>query len=497
MSSGGGSFSIPGIGSGIDWSNYIASIRSAAEKSLTNTLGRQQYKNSVQQTTFGQIQGLVDSLKNSMLGFQDARDFKTKSILSSDSNVITGTANLTALDTATTLSVEKLATNEVFQASFTGVSSVVTTADGVFNVTVRGQLKSVAVPAGTTLQGLASLINSAGLGVHAQVFDSQSGGTNPARITITDNLTGQADPDNTTWHANLDFSTTASTLTDFSNGAFSVLTQGQDSQILISGNSIYRDSNTVDDVIPGVSLNLVSADPGVDKTITVNSSLGNASTKIKDFITKYNTVVATIRKAVKFNPNEQTQSNQTAGDPTLRSVLNMLQNAVTSTQTTLPGGSLVTALADIGITVSKDVQGDTAGLLSFDSAGEAKFNSMLSSNFDDVINFFQGVTQTSGTSTITYTGFGKNMTDIIGGLLTGSDGSQGALSSKMASLQAEGNRIDKRIQEKLNRIDKQEEFLKDKFSRLEVTLSQLNAKQSSTTAALNSIALNNQAIANH
>jgi flagellar hook-associated protein 2 len=477
-----GSFSIPGIGSGIDWSKYIQSIRDAETQAVQRTLGKQQFKNGTQQATYGQVKGLTDALKSTVMGFQFAKDFKTKTVNSSDQNVVTGTATVTALNTSTTFTVEQLATNEVFQASFAGLTSVVTSADGVFNLTVRGQVKSVAVPAGTTLTGLAGLINSAGIGVSAQAFDTGSGGATPARLTITDNLTGQADTDNTTWHPNLDFSA-SSTLTDLLNSSFAVQIQGQDSKITIGTNDIYRDDNTVADALPGITLHLVSADPGVDKTITVSEDTSSAATKIKDFINKYNSLVQGLQTATKYDPNQSEQQNQTAGDPTLRGVLGTLMSSVTATQWTLPAGSTINSLADLGVTSSKDVQGPKAGQLEFD---EAKFNAVLASNYDAVVQFFEGKVITSGEVSTTYPGFGKNMTDIVGGFLD----TDGAISARMTSLQKDATRIDDQIQKKVERIAAKETFLKDKFARLESLLSKLNSQMASNGSALASLAGN-------
>lgn len=486
MSTGIGSgFSIPGIGSGIDWGTYISSIKKQQLNALARTLGTSLVKSQGAATTYQQIQGLVQDFQTAITGFQDARDFKTKSVASSDTDVITGTASLTAINQTATVRVSQLATNEKWVASFSGVSDSVTNSDGSIVINVRGADKTVSVTAGDTLTNLADKINAANIGVTATVFAVNDGSTTPARLVITDNLSGQADSDNTTWHANISF--TSSTLTQLTTGAFTNQVQGQDSKAIINNTTVYRDTNEVSDVLPGVTLSLLKADTVNDKTITVTESLGAAATKIQAFVDKYNALVKGLKQAIFYNtdPNAQTQL-PTAGDSTLRGILSQLGTSMTSSLGTLPADAGVKSLADLGIsTVFQNGSGPNDGTLSFDAS---KFNAKLAANFDDVIDFFQGVTLGSGESATKYDGFATYLGNLTASLL---DSTNGSITNKIKQLNDDSTRYQDEINKKSQRISRQEEALKVRFARLETVLAQLGTKQNSLNALVNSMSKNN------
>lgn len=484
MSSG---FSIPGIGSGIDWSTYINSVKTAEQNAIARTLGRQQVKVASQQQTMSSFQTILDALRTSASGFQYAKDFKTKNVTSSDSTVVTGVATLTAVKQTATVSVEQLATNEKWSASFTSVDNAVTSTDGSLVINVRGADKTVNVTAGDSLSTLAQKINSANIGITATVFSVNDGSSDLARLVITDNTTGQADADNSTWHQNISF--TSSTLTNLATGAFTNQTQGQDAKVIVNATTVYRDSNEVSDVLPGVTLTLLKADAGVNKTLTVTEDTSSAAQKVATFIDKYNETIKALKRSVFYDTNSSSQSNPTAGDFTLRGIMAQLQGTVTATVRTLPSDAVVKSFADIGITtVFEQGNGQNNGTLKFDVA---KFNETLSSNYDDVVQFFEGVTVGSGDSAVKYEGFGSQMLDVIQGFM---EANTGSLASRVKQLSEQGTKIDKEISDKLERISKRETAMKDRFARLESVLAQLNSKQSSLTSLLNSVGLNNAAI---
>lgn len=481
-------FSIPGIGSGIDWTAFINKVVTVETQAVQRTLYRKQVVASAAKTTYAGIQGMLDALRTTASGFTYAKDFKTKSVTSSDSSVLTGIATVTAINQSATVRVEQLATNEKWIASFTGVSDSVTATDGQLVINVRGAAKTVDVAAGRTLTELADDINAAHIGVTATVFSVSDGSSNQARLVLTDDSTGQADADNTTWHQNISF--TSSTLTGLATGAFTNQVQGADAKAIINGTTVYRDANEVADVLPGLTLTLLKADPGVDKAITVTESTADAASKIGDFVARYNSLIDALKKAVAFDSSGASASNPTAGDYTLRGVLSQLTGSVTGSVRTLPGDATITSLADIGISTKfQAANGAENGHLMFDPA---KFSAALASNFDGVVEFFEGKTVGAAETEIKYQGFGEYFYKVANSFL---EAGTGSISTRIANLDEEYSRLDKEITVKMDRIKHKQEFLKSKFAHLESVLSKLAARQNSMSSLLGSIALNNQAIA--
>src|SRR5690606_34352655 len=144
--------------------------------------------------------------------------------------------------------------------------------------------------------------------------------------------------------------------------------------------------------IPGVTINLKSAQANDDstfKTMVVSESLEQAAERIGDFVNKFNQVSGAIRQAIRYDPGQSEQSNPTAGNSTLRNILNQLNNMTTATVSTLPHNNTIRSLADLGITTIADPNSPSQnGMLQFN---ESKFNEVLNTNYDEVIVFFEGI----------------------------------------------------------------------------------------------------------
>ncbi len=474
-------FSLSGLGSGIDWSAYITAIKNAEKTSLDNTLGLRGQTFQTKQKVYTNIQTFVDALRQNVQGFAVSGDFLTKSVTSSDSAVLTGTATLSAINQSATVQVKQLATNEVWQGQFTGVNNAVTSTDQTITINVRGQANVLNVTAGKTLKELAAQINEANIGVTATVFDTGAGGATPARIAITDSTIGKWDPVQASAVYNISIT---STLTELSTVAFGATPSvpGQDSRVWLNNGTddVYRDNNTLSDVIPGVTLNLLSAADGVWKTVTVNSSTDNALSRVRTFVEKYNSVVKEIRKMIKVDPNNASQQSVLSGDGTLRNILTQIQSTALNSVLSLPAGAAINSLADIGITTKfnrSNASDPDNGTLEIN---EDKFNAALSSNFDDVVKFFEGAT----VGTTRYSGFAAKMDTLLDSIL---DTTNGSLSVAIKETATEVLRITDDYEKKLARIDRKQEMLKAKFARLETLLSQLNSQGSALSQALSSI----------
>jgi flagellar hook-associated protein 2 len=462
-------FSVSGLGSGIDWSAYIQSVRSAKESALQRTLGKKNTKLSGETNVFRNIQKMAEDLKAVMKGFAFQKDFLTKVVSSTDTSVVTGVANLAAGNQSNKILVNQLATNENWQGSFSGVANSVTSAPGTLAITVRGTVTTLNVSAGTTLQQLSDQINAANLGVTSTVYDTGAGGATPARLSITDNLSGKSNTDQTAGiNYNLGFT---STLTDLATGAFSVVLEGKDSQVQVNGGStIYHDSNTFSDLISGLTINLVSTSV-TQQTLTVSSSNDAGTTKINDFISKYNALISELKRDVFYDVSlakaGKDQVNPTAGNQQLRDLVDQLQSSILGQVTTLPQSNAVRALSDLGITSIFTSAGNADnGTLKLDGTTLSK---KLTSSFDDVVDFFYGV-QSGGVS---YDGFSQKVLKTLDGFL---DPTQGAIPAAINSFNDQAKRIQDDVQVKLDRIQREEDSMKARFARLETQLAQLNSR---------------------
>ena len=146
--------------------------------------------------------------------------------------------------------------------------------------------------------------------------------------------------------------------------------------------TVTSSSNTVTDLISGVTLNLLSADATSPVTVTVSNDTSGAEKAIRGFVDAYNKANSAINDQFKYDPDTG-EGGILMGDTTLMNVQSTLRNLVVNT---VPGRpSSMNALSAIGITMT-----DT-GALAIDS-------SKLSDAIADDFNAVQGMFKDTGVS---------------------------------------------------------------------------------------------------
>jgi flagellar hook-associated protein 2 len=147
--------------------------------------------------------------------------------------------------------------------------------------------------------------------------------------------------------------------------------------------TVKSSSNTVTNVLPGLTLNLKKADPDEMVEITVANDTAAIRQKIQSFVDQYNGIANFIREQTRYNP-ETGQAGILLGDSAAMKIQQDLRNAVLRTVPGLPAP--FNGLYAIGISVS------ATGQLSIDST---ELNEALQDHLDEVARLFQA----SGTST--------------------------------------------------------------------------------------------------
>ena len=231
-------------------------------------------------------------------------------------------------------------------------------------------------------------VNSSGAIV---VEDNQSG---TSKLTMT--LTPTIGNGNST----LNFGTfTSSTLRERQ------ITAGADAEITLNGADITSATNTINNAISGVTLNLLGADPNADITLNVSQDTSTIENNISNLVSAYNTVMTDINTQETYNSTSSTSGTTDSSadqpplfaDSTLQSIKQILTGVIFSGVSGVSNSSL-NNLCLIGINA------DETGMLSVDST---TLNGYLSTNFNDVKNLF--IAQGSSTnSALTYVSSGQN-----------------------------------------------------------------------------------------
>lgn len=330
-----------GFGSGIDTKQLVADLSAASREpkvARINTLTQQnQTRISALAQARSDLEGFADSLAQ-MISDGTLRSTPTVS----DDSVLSATARagLHADSFAATVVVSQLARA---QSTYSGVVADRTAAigTGTMTLTVGGVAKTITVDGtNNSLDGLASAINSSGGGVTASIIADQGGhrlilkGPSGAANAFTLAADAGADPG----------------LTAFAYGAGGGMTLGQsaaNADFTIDGVAFSRASNTVDDVVPGVSLTLKKAAPGQPVDIGASRPLDMIKQTVGDFVSVYNQLKKSLSTAAG-------QSGSTTSLRELERELSGLIGTVISSHPT------INKLTDIGVSTTKD------GLLALD-----------------------------------------------------------------------------------------------------------------------------------
>ncbi|MGI9150481.1 MAG: flagellar filament capping protein FliD, partial [Limnohabitans sp.] len=242
------------------------------------------------------------------------------------------------------------------------------------NMAVSASTANIQLAAGKdTPQDIVDAINASSAGVTAQLVNTGDGSSNPYQLILTGPLgTAGAFTLSTSYGSGsgspgLTFSNT--------NPARQTAT---DAIVKVDGVSYTRSNNTVSDVVPGLTLNLktpTSSAASVDLTRDTSS----IKTKIKALVTAYNDAVTIFKEVSDPKSTLDTYGKTLVGDSTTRSLKAQLRNMVMSPSST-PGTS-IGSLWQMGLSI------DQTGVMSLD---ETKLDSVLASNYSDVVKAFTG-----------------------------------------------------------------------------------------------------------
>jgi len=425
-----------GLGSSVDFQSIIDKLVSVESA----TINRFESWKSEWNDKIAALQDLNSKLtdfRTTVAAMDTLAQFQGKTAASSNTAVITASASTTATTGTHQVLVNQMAQNEVEAHAGLSASTTVVNSSGsakVFAFSYAGGASvSISVADGATLSDLAAAINSSGAnpGVTATVLDmGASYGATRYRLLIQGNSTGSTN----TIAIDDGLTTLDGTggTENFESTTFTQTQTAQDSQIRVDGYPpgawIERASNTITDVIPGVTLNLLNTSPATPIQVTINDDTGAMQDKIGSMVEKYNDVVAYIKEQTKYNTTTG-EAGILLGNYAVEIVKSGLNGIGTGNA---PGfqdpNDPYLNLSKIGITTDSDETSDTFGQLIID---DSTLTAAITNNPQGVAKlmaaYFQGVSDdTSGNITyysslpgITQPGIYEVNATVSGGVLTG------------------------------------------------------------------------------
>ena len=153
---------------------------------------------------------------------------------------------------------------------------------------------------------------------------------------------------------------------------------GADASVTVDGVTVTRSENTIDDIITGVTLDLLKADMGsTTVTLNIGRDIDAIMTKINTFVTAYNSVSSYIHTQMSYDAAKKEPGGILFADGTLLSVKSDLTS--TLIQNVWGVSADYSTLGLVGINV------DNEGQLSVNSS---TLQGYLATNFNDVQKLF-------------------------------------------------------------------------------------------------------------
>jgi flagellar hook-associated protein 2 len=436
-------FGSPTSGQGFDVSSTVDQIVTnlqAVETPWKNQLSTLQAQDTALTSIGTDLSSLSSSL-STLTDFQGVLAEKEGS--SSDTSVLQLTsAATTAVAGSHTIVVNSLAQTSSFYGD--AISSTDTLSGSLTLSVGGGAAQTISIDStNNTIASLASAINSGNYGVSASVITNGS----TQRLSLVSDTSGAVG----------DLTVSAS-LSDATSGTAINFTQGQagqDAQFTVDGISATSSSNSVSDVIPGVTFQLLSAAPGENVQVEITNADSDVESAVNNFVKAYNAVMTDL--------NGQERNDSTGkpeplyGSPTLATLQNQMQQALDFVQSS----GAITSLTQLGISVNND------GTLLLNSD---TLQSALQSNYQDVVKFFQP----SGS----FTSFGGNFTTVLNNL--GNSRSSGLLTLALKENSTQEATLNKNI-------SNQEDYISTEKDSLTTELNQANYMLQAIPAQINEV----------
>jgi flagellar hook-associated protein 2 len=408
--------SAPGIGSNLDINTMVTQLMALEGRKMT-AMQTQEASYQAKVSAFGQVKSAFSTFQSAVTSLATVQQFQSTTASASDATVLSAKATASATPGTYALEVTKLAqAQKLVTAGQASTTSEIGTGTITFDFgTITGPLdaggaatdpvkdpatgkytsavftpgtsdaKTVTIgPNSSSLAGIRDAINGAKIGVTATIVND--GSATPNRLVLTNTATGAASSMKITVGGDTggglssllshDPTAAASDPAGSANQHLKETMAAQDAALTIDGLAVKKSSNTISDVISGVTLNLTKTNAGTPATVTVARDTASVVSAVNKFVSAYNAINKTFKDASAYDATTKTAAILN-GDSSIRGAQAQLRAVMSAP---IAGGyGEFSRLSDVGVSFQKD------GTLSVDST---KLNKALESNFNDVAGLF-------------------------------------------------------------------------------------------------------------
>lgn len=482
-----------GIGSGLDLETMLSQLK-AAEQTRLSPYNKLQASYKAKISSWGQISSSLSSLQTSVKKMSSDA-FNTLNVGSN--KAFTAKASSEASADSHEITVSQLATaHKVKTSTFEDANKDLGVTDGGTRTLTISQEngKSFTVTLAddeTSLNDIAKAINKEGGDVKANVQRTDGGYqlVLSSKTTGSDGMIGVSveGDDNLAGFMTCNNGGAAEDENGLptNDDSMTIVTEAKDAKLRVDGSDFTRSSNTISDIITGVTLDLKSPSEANEdgslksEQLTLSKDTSAIKSSMKDFVKQYNALLTQTSAASKYVPvdtngmsdsdvaTQNGQNGALVGDSMLRGLVGDIRSTVNSVYG--DATAEYSALADLGIKIDP-----TTGQMTLD---ESKLDEAIASEPDQIANMFQDRNGQQGISSR----LNEIITSFIGDDKTSIDGQ---IKNTTDGLDSQIKIMETQIAKTQKLIDGQVERYRVQFQNLDATMAKLTGMSNSVTAML-------------
>jgi len=433
------SISSLGIGSqGVLSYDKIDQLKKVDENATIKPIDNKIAQNKTESDDLAILTTMTASLKSASSTLSDETNYLSRSVTSSDDGIsVSAEAGAEVQDFS--FNVTKLAKRDIYQSkSFTNNTDTFASGDDTVTINIDGKDYSINVDSTTKLDDFKDKIYDATDGkVIASILNV--GGDTPYKLILKSADTGT---DNA-----MTISSTGDAVTNLgiADDTTSHIQHALNLEATFDGVSITRSSNTVDDLITGVT---IKANKEVSSNIAIKQDTSVISDSLQSFVEKYNELINNLNESTKYDP-ETKASGTFQGTSEIKNLKNDIATQLFQID---PEGR---NLSEYGITLN------STGLLEFN---QSTFDSKMSADNEDVENFFRGDSSNDG--------FFTKYNDMLSGYIKFQTGTLSQLNTQLTD---ENKSLTENKIKATERLDAKYDILTKKFRAYDAIISKFNA----------------------
>ena len=391
-----------GIGSGLLTTELVEDIIAAEREATDLRLDARRTEFEARISAFGGVQSTLETLRSASDALGNSKTLLSKLAISSDEQAITATATPSAQAGVHSVEVLSLARKHTLASiRFEDIDSVVgdgtldfrfgttTFNEGVYDAFTEDPDQagaSITIDASNnTVSGIRDSINEAGIGVTASIVNDgqgyvlvltsdDSGANNSMEITVTEGGTAGLSA--------LAFNAGAST----PDVNMTLAVAAEDASLTVDGILITRETNTISEVISGVTFNALSVNVGEPANVSISQDTSDIVERVQAFVDAFNSAKALTDELTAFDEDAEAGA-LLISDSMLRGVRSQMRRFLSSSVPNLESTS-IRSLVDLGVATNQN----SGFALTLDSQ---QLLNALTNNPDDVAALLADQTRAS------------------------------------------------------------------------------------------------------